>query len=320
MELKKEELMKRRGYIATMEASYHFLADNFKTIFKYLWPYFLVASVLFGVYFIMNINTSMKMMSDPTDIADPLTTLALLPLLFVAYLIIYGKQLTLYNDKSAGWNTVRTFKLTLWLILITLVLGIIFVAVMFLGGGFGAGLSETDPTSFGKTVLVGFVAILISLVLLLPYTYVYVKYLVDTKTHFRSLIFKGWLTGMRHWGYIFITTLLLSLCMGVIGIIIYIPLYICGMAFYMSTSGVAQGDASGVPSYFTILVFLVIVLTYFVYLFISIYSFTVYYYMYGNIETYEAEKGRLTLPEESSADEVTAIESIADETTENTVY
>ena len=35
----KEELIKRRGYIATLEAGYRFFVDNFKTIFKHMWPY-----------------------------------------------------------------------------------------------------------------------------------------------------------------------------------------------------------------------------------------------------------------------------------------
>ncbi len=309
--LKKEELMKRRGYIATMEAAYRFVADNFKTILKVMWPYFLITSIVLGIYFILQLNTSMKMMSDPTDISGSLAALALLPILFIAYLFIYGKLLTLYNDQSVGWNMLRYIKLTLWLALIFTVALIIFFTFIFSLGGFNDEQSATgDVISLGKTLLLGLLFSFIAVAILLPYIYVSMKYVVETKSHFRHLIFKGWLKGMRHWGYIFVTTLLLYICLAIIGIIIYIPLYICGMAFYMSANGMAQGDPSGVPSYFTILVFLIIVLTYFVYLFISVYAFTVFYYMYGNIETYEREKEMQQLP----------IEPAVDETTENTVY
>ena len=131
--------------------------------------------------------------------------------------------------------------------------------------------------------------------LLLPIVYVYIKYFVETDTHFHKILFKDLKTGMKHWGYIFLTLLVVSICISVIGLIISLPLIILFTAFGFSLHGVMQGDDPGIPGYFTTLAYGVSVIAYFIYAILMLFIIFVSYYIYGSIEAKEQEKRNLNL-------------------------
>ncbi len=307
MELKKEELIKRRGYIATLEAGYRFCVDNFKTIFKHLWPYALAFAVVIGIFEIINLRTSM---TGSADVADVATIMILWPFVFVVAILLAARMMMLFNDQLFKWNIIRAIKLTLWVLLIATVVAIIPGLIMGMKAATAG--AEADPgfALMRAGLLAMIILFLLVIVVIFPYIYPIMKYIVEPQTHFRNLIFKGWKKGFKHWGYLFITLLLLYLCIIVVNIIISIPLSICTFAQYISAAGEAQGDVSGTPAYFNILFFVVAVLTFFAYCFVNVFSNAVGYYIYGNIEAYEREKEQQQLP----------IEPETDETTEDTVY
>lgn len=301
----KEELIKRRGYIATLEAGYRFFVDNFKTIFKHMWPYALAFGIVLGIFEMIQLKTSM---TGDVGTAEAVTTLILLPVVMIVAFLLGGRMMMLFNDQSFKWNTIRYIKLTLWLMLISIILSLI--AGAFIVAGALGGDANSEAALFKASALALLVFIVLLIVVYLPYIYPALKYMLEPQTHFRKLIFKGWKKGFKHWGYIFVTVLLLYLCIMVMSIIIFIPLGICSFAQTISAAGVADGDASGMPGYFNILFFVVAAISFFVYSFISVFSLSVAYYMYGNIEAYEREKEQQLQP----------IETTADEATENTVY
>lgn len=296
----KEELIKRRGYIATLEAGYRFFVDNFKTIFKHMWPYALAFGIVLGIFEMIQLKTNM---TGDVGTAEAVTTLILLPVVMIVAFLLGGRMMMLFNDQSFKWNTIRYIKLTLWLSLVAILISFISASAFLTGDS-----TETGMFKAGALFFLIFTVLLI--VVYLPYIYPALKYMLEPQTHFRNLIFKGWKKGFKHWGYIFVTVLLLYLCIMVMSIIIFIPLGICSFAQTISAAGVADGDASGMPTYFNILFFVVAALSFFVYSFISVFSLSVAYYMYGNIEAYEREKEKQLQP----------IETTADEATENTVY
>lgn len=296
----KEELIKRRGYIATLEAGYRFFVDNFKTIFKHMWPYALAFGIVLGIFEMIQLKTNM---TGDVGTAEVATTLILLPVVMIVAFLLGGRMMMLFNDQSFKWNTIRYIKLTLWLSLVAILISFISASAFLTGDS-----TETGMFKAGALFFLIFTVLLI--VVYLPYIYPALKYMLEPQTHFRKLIFKGWKKGFKHWGYIFVTVLLLYLCIMVMSIIIFIPLGICSFAQTISAAGVADGDASGMPGYFNILFFVVAAISFFVYSFISVFSLSVAYYMYGNIEAYEREKEQQLQP----------IESTADEATENTVY
>ncbi len=296
----KEELIKRRGYIATLEAGYRFFVDNFKTIFKHMWPYALAFGVVLGIFQVLQMRTTL---SGGEELADAAGILIMLPLVIIAAVLLYGRIMMLFNEQSMKWNCIRYIKLILWLSLVAILISLISASAFLTGDS-----TETGMFKAGALFFLIFTVLLI--VVYLPYVYPSMKYMLEPQTHFRNLIFKGWKKGFKHWGYIFVSVLLLYLCLMVMSLIISIPLGICTIAQMFSAAGVAEGDASGMPAYFSILFFLVAVLTYFVYAFVGVFSYAVIYYMYGNIEAYEREKEQQLQP----------IDTTADEAPENTVY
>jgi hypothetical protein len=126
--------------------------------------------------------------------------------------------------------------------------------------------------------------------LLLPIVYIIMQYFVETDTRFHQIFFKGWKTGMKHWGYLFITLLVVGILLSVVITIISLPLIILFTAYGISLQGVLQGDEAGLPGYFHILAYGVSVVVYFVYYIMTIFALFVAYYIYGSIKAKEQEK------------------------------
>jgi len=153
-------------------------------------------------------------------------------------------------------------------------------------------MASAEQTLFASIGLGMLLGVIFSL-LLLPYIYVSIKYLMEPATHFHKLIFKSYGKGLKHWGYIFLTMLVTGICLILISFIISLPLCIAIIAMYLSTEGVKMGDESGLPSYFTWMMYLVFAITYFIETFMLVFVTFVAYYMYGSIETREKEKEAL---------------------------
>ena len=60
--------------------------------------------------------------------------------------------------------------------------------------------------------------------------------------------------------------------------------------FEVAVPDTSTADAAGVPAYFPWMAYGVGVLTYFIYIFINVFTFFVIYYIYGSIEAKEKDK------------------------------
>ena len=301
-----EELIKSRGYRATIKAAYNLFTDNYKVILKHIWPYALALAVILG-FFILN---QFKTYGQVPSLTDMLVSGALMLFTIVAEIVFYGRTMMLFNGQSFTWNILRALKATLWMILLVVVFTLIIIGISAAFGSFSTGtadsatgIPQTDPmiqmqqqqTIFAKNMMIAMLAMTILSLLLLPIVYVYIKYFVETDTHFHKILFKNLKTGMKHWGYIFLTLLVVSICISVIGLIISLPLIILFTAYGFSIQGVMQGDEAGIPGYFTPLAYGVSLVSYFIYAIMILFSLFVAYYIYGSIEAKEQEKRNLKL-------------------------
>ena len=304
IELKKEELMKNRGYSATLSAGYHLLADNFKAIFRHTWVYVLLLSICLAAY----TSLSVELKEDTLItiiIAAFITMLASL----VTDVLFYSRVTTLLNDQSERWNIGRISKLLGVWILLAIIIGLVIVGVFVMGMGSADALSAAaneeemmaqpdNGTLLLKTLAVGTAICLLALVLVFPFVYTIMKYLIEPERRLFSTLFGCYGRGLRYWGYIFVCELLLCLCIGIFSLILCLPMYLVQTVQALDQSGIIGGDESGLPGWFGWLNFGVSVATYFVYSFISLIEFFVAYYIYGSIETRISERLQLTAPEE----------------------
>ena len=301
VQLKQEELIKSRGYRATIKAAYNLFTENYKVILKHIWPYALVLAAITGIFVL---NQFRVYGQTSLSLVNILTGLALMVLVFAADMAFTGRLMTLVNQQSLSWNILRALKASLWFLLLIVIISII---VSLVGvainhctapGDATAGIPQTDPIilmqqqqmaylkTMGIMTLVGIVFGL----LLLPIVYIIMQYFVETDTRFHQIFFKGWKTGMKHWGYLFITLLVVGILLSVVITIISLPLIILFTAYGISLQGVLQGDEAGLPGYFHILAYGVSVVVYFVYYIMTIFALFVAYYIYGSIKAKEQEK------------------------------
>ena len=300
-----EELIKSRGYRATIKAAYNLFTENYKVILRHVWPYALALAVILG-FFILN---QFKTLGQMPSLGNLLVASALMIITIAAEIAFYSKAMMLLNKQSFTWNILRFVKATLWLILLMVVLSLIVGGIAAAFGYFStgatdaAGIPQTDPMIlmqqqqmlYVKRMMVAMVVMTVLSLLLLPIVYVYMKYFVESDSHFHKIFFKGWKTGMKHWGYIFLTLLVVTICVGVVSLIISLPLIILFTAYGFSIQGVALGDDPGIPGYFTTLAYGVSVVAYFIYAILMLFIMFVSYYIYGSIEAKEQEKRNLNL-------------------------
>ena len=124
----------------------------------------------------------------------------------------------------------------------------------------------------------------------LPLLYASMRYLNDEKMHFWRDLLPCLRTGLRHWGFIFITVLLSSIFVAIIIMLLMIPYYILSFARFASEVGVVTGDPSGMPGYFPWLQLFTAVIVFFLVYQVTIFEALVIYFMYGSIETQEKER------------------------------
>lgn len=302
IQLKQLELMKRRGYSATLQAAYQLLADNIKTLFKYIWPFSLVYALVSALWIFLM----------PNDAEPTATTLLFMMGLLVVNLIVELLFLSAayrpLNQKSLKWNYWRITKF----VLCAIGLGIIIVLCYVIFSVLTQMPAETAPQAVnqmpandmdammavdgGGVAQMGLAIIIILALalLLLPYYYVATKYIIEPTTRLGDVLTKGYVKGLKHWGYIFITLLLAGICLIALSLILTLPMNIANIAYYVSAIGVSMGDAPGLPGYFFPLVYIVMVVTCFISSFLTLYTVFLLYYMYGSIEMREKEKKSLT--------------------------
>lgn len=255
--LREEEVMKSRGYASTVGVAYSAFTSNFRELLRFMWPYSLAYAI--GIW----LSSFIYMKLWPTIIGwlaegrwlmafGPWLLVLGLTVLFV--LLLYGRTAMLLNNKGLAWNMARLLTLMLCLL----------------------------PVFILSLVTLG--------LLWIPVAYPAYQYVVNTKARFMSTFFKGYATGLRHWGYMFLTQLLASICAVLVMITISMPMIVLSLAQRVSTVGFLEGDPLGVPSYFGFLVGGVMIATAFVASFVTVFLIIVGYYMYGSVATRERER------------------------------
>lgn len=210
-------------------------------------------------------------------------------LLIVASVAMFGRVTVLVNGQKTGWNIKRAARIALIVIVFSCVLSVLLGVVAALITT-SQGAVKSPTVEFAVSAGMDVVMLIIYL-LLLPYLYVFSKYMIEPETKLRSLLFKSYQTGLKHWGFIFTTEFLAWLCMTVCSVIIALPAVIVLAALVISINGVNTfGDPTGLPSYFDAMQFGWFALATFIWAYISIFSIMVCYFIYGSIETRKKEK------------------------------
>lgn len=283
--LKQELLNKSRSYTACISASHRMLFDNIRLIFKHTWFYTLLFALSIGLMSMFYVKVVTGGGYTSSSFVWLAVSIVLMACLQIGYV---SRVLMLVNRQTMKWNVIRSIRLFLFYICISIIISVIEWALVYIAVG-GNAVVTPDKLSTVTLMLVG--SSIFFACVLLPYIYVFVKYMLEPESKFCKILFKSYKIGWRYWGFIFITILLAALCMAVCMFFVSIPMIIISMANTLSVMGVNyMGDPSGLPSYFGLLQYVVVSLSSFICLYINIFMMFVYYFMYGSIETREKER------------------------------
>lgn len=283
--LKQESLNKSRSYTACISASHRMLFDNIRTIFKHTWLYALLLALSMSMMSMFYI----KALIGGGYSSSSFICLVVSLLLVVCFQVGYtSRVLMLLNCQTMMWNVKRYLRLILLYLCVSFAISAIQWILMYLVIG---GTTSVPSDKMPVTMLLIACSSLFFACVLLPYVYVFMKYMIEPESKLSKLLFKVYKTGLRYWGFIFITLLLAFLCVAVCMFFVSIPMLVITMANTLSVMGVSYlGDSSGLPSYFDFLQYMIVAVSSFICLYINIFIIFVFYFMYGSIETREKER------------------------------
>ena len=283
MEKEKDDILQKvRSSRGCISAGYRLYTGHFKHIFRYSW----LAALVFALF--CSVSGAFMIMM-PRLIPITAAILLIMECLFASYGYSVLKQHQTLGSiiRPAKWFSidthifVRTIKCWLWVLMIyilvaSIMVGVIYVAIKFL----------QLYTAIGAISLVG----LVILCLLLPLTYITMRYILNDGLGFWKQFKIGYGVGMRRWGFIFIVVLVACIVEVLLMMLLSLPATILSIANTQSMLGVAMGDPYALPSYMPALAAVTFLIIGFLQAYVMLSVLFPIYYMYGSIDAQEQEK------------------------------
>ena len=283
MEKEKDDILQKvRSSRGCISAGYRLYTGHFKHIFRYSW----LAALVFALF--CSVSGAFMIMM-PRLIPITAAILLIMECLFASYGYSVLKQHQTLGSiiRPAKWFSidthifVRTIKCWLWVLMIyilvaAIMVGVIYVAIKLL----------QLYTAIGAISLVG----LVILCLLLPLTYITMRYILNDGLGFWKQFKIGYGVGMRRWGFIFIVVLVACIVEVLLMMLLSLPATILSIANTQSMIGVAMGDPYALPSYMPALAAVTFLIIGFLQAYVMLSVLFPIYYMYGSIDAQEQEK------------------------------
>ena len=283
MEKEKDDiLLKVRSSRGCISAGYRLFTGHFKHIFRYSW----LAALIYAVF--CSVGGAMMIMM-PRMMPITAAILIIVECLFASYGFSVLKQHQTFSNilRPAKWFSldthifVRTIKCWLCLFVIYLIASIIIVGI-----GFAAFKFLSLYTAIGAAAL----GALVIMCLLLPLTYITMRYILNDGIGFWKQLKIGYGVGMRRWGFIFIVVLVAVIVELLLLMLLSLPAIILSIANTQSMFGVAMGDPYALPSYMPALAAGTFLIIGFLQAYVMLSVLCPIYYMYGSIDAQEQEK------------------------------
>ena len=283
MEKEKDDiLLKVRSSRGCISAGYRLYTGHFKHIFRYSW----LAALIYAVF--CSVGGAMMIMM-PRMMPITAAILIIVECMFASYGFSVLKQHQTFGNilRPAKWFSldthifVRTIKCWLCLFIIYLIASIIIVGI-----GFAAFKFLSLYTAIGAAAL----GALVIMCLLLPLTYITMRYILNDGIGFWKQLKIGYGVGMRRWGFIFIVVLVAVIVELLLLMLLSLPAIILSIANTQSMFGVAMGDPYALPSYMPALAAGTFLIIGFLQAYVMLSVLFPIYYMYGSIDAQEQEK------------------------------
>lgn len=283
------DLYKARSVQACFRAAYDLFTSNIKTIIKRTWKPALLLSALTSLYQIVLVNNSLTLSTGLRSVQETITNIATTTTAAIACVAMsvwfYATITSLLNGRKRKENGLRILRATLLYIGLFAVLLIVTILLAGLAATLSLNKHSEGLLPATSTIAVAFVLFIAWCIIILPTAYSTIKYIMEPDLKVGSILGKPYRQGWRHWGFLFICALLTCIITWIGGLLTQSPSYIMLLALVVNKSGEAIGDASGLPSLFLPIFYVIDTLCTFVWCYVAIWVAMVYYYAYGSIKT-----------------------------------
>ena len=284
-----KELYKSRSVSACIKDGYVLFCSNIATIVRRNWLPILSLSTIWGIQTAWNL----QQMPHPNITKGAAILSFLFAILLPCTMMWYTAATTdMLNKNGRRRNLLRNARLMLF------ALGIA-VIVFLIGWGLQVLLPMTqvlektgEPIAIPRNIVITATVYLLLFVCLLPFSYSSMKYIHEERAHFTSHVLAGYATGFRYIGFIVSVVFLVSIMMLIVVGLAGIPLMILALSNQLTEAGLAAGDPSTLPAYFTALLYSVSILVGFILTALVTIEIYICYYIYGSIEARRTDQNK----------------------------
>lgn len=283
--LEQIQLYKNRSYTACIAEAHRTFYTLLKVIFQKTWLYAIASALSVALYAYYHIDIS----TNDYEGEVPCGFFASIIILITATIVLFARIMSLLDGKTMRFNLIRSGKISVIYIvlLFTYLFGMGFIYYKVSNGTMMINNIDSTEKFFALSISL----FLILNIIAIPVNYIYVKYFMEPENRLHKIFFKSYFVGLRHFGILFITWMIVSIIIVSCCILASMPAIIILLAKGLSAFGENFiGDPSGLPAYFNILTFATFTFTSFICIYIYIFALLVYYFIYGSIEA--REKGR----------------------------
>ena len=286
------ELYKQRSMSACLKAAYVLWTSNINRILKVTWLPMLVSALLAAVatppLFLADFIDSLGSNPGALVILNPIV-LTFLQLGVAAWFT--ARIVNLLNGFDKKENLSKSFTFTAFLFCIVVWEMLLYSIEIFFVSSMYSNVPVLSIDKFPLVLgLIRLGMVLLLCAFLVPMSYVFMKYMFTKGVSLRKFLKKYYITGIKHWAFLFGSAFFSLFVLGIITLFISLPGIILTIARTLSAQGEMMGDPSGLPTYFGILTYVTFAVIYFILFFISIWNVFVMYYTYGTIEKQDEEK------------------------------
>ena len=310
MENKNELLLLRpRSLSAVVSDGYRLYMGTFRTLFRSSWGVAVVYALAFALFMGNVVNNVIPLCVatySPSSLhhqpsaffLHPFTLLYILAVLFLAaqaVRVLREHSATGGVSRPQHWygrlclkDFLRVLVVGLWAFVLAVVIDVVLVGIAYAALSLGIVGNLWKSVAFAVLILVLMLAIA---AICLPFHYTFMRALIggEGKVQLAPPV-KGYAKGLRHWGLLFATTLVVSIFTGLLTLVCELPAVIMATANTMAYVGLAQGDPLGMPENMVPLTYVVFFIAGFIQAYVHLSTLYPLYYAYGSIEQQEAER------------------------------
>ena len=291
-----KELYTRRNTSECLGAAWTLMSTNLTRIAKSLWIPTLIFSLAYALLAVVALSLAKEYILNQNILFNTFASSILFIVAVATELAILAKTYKLLNEQTFKFCIKRSFKSFLIIVLLSIVALLVFTAIL---AGMLLAINKGSLSPKIGTALTLLVTLLFSVLIFIffsPLSFVFTKYMVEPDTKLKHT-WKNYRIGMRRLGFIIGCNLLCLLIVGTVFNITALPAYIATLAATLSTNGIANGDAAGLPSYFPFVYGVTMFIAGIVYTVLFVWYTLATYYQYASIE---ARNGRTDLQTEET--------------------